>query len=116
MMFDRKPMADISSFNMLDIRVGTIREASNFDKAKKPAIKLLIDFGLLGILTSSAQITKRYKPEMLIGKQVVAIVNFPPRLIAGFQSECLVLGVTDEQGDVVLVSPEQPAINGLPLA
>jgi tRNA-binding protein len=115
-MSDRKPLAEVSGFNLLDLRAGTVVEAIYFEKARKPAIKLLIDFGLLGVLTSSAQITKRYTPEMLVGKQVIAIINFPPRLIAGFRSECLVLGVTDEQGDVVLIAPEQPVFNGLPVA
>jgi tRNA-binding protein len=100
-------------FEKIDIRVGTITEANEFPKAKKPAYKLTIDFGGLGIKRSSAQITKFYTPENLVGQQVIAVVNFPPKQIAGFISECLVLGIYDENKDVVLLQPQQKLSNGL---
>ena len=107
-------MASITweDFEKLDIRVGTIAEAQDFARAKKPAYRLAIDFGGLGILHSSAQITAYYKPEELLGRQVIAVVNFPPKNIAGFLSECLVLGIYDEHKNVVLVEPRQPVANG----
>ncbi|MEO7446413.1 MAG: tRNA-binding protein [Ferruginibacter sp.] len=99
-------------FEKLDIRLGTIVSAEIFPAARKPAYKLTIDFGALGIKQSSAQITHYYKPEDLLQKQVVAVINFPPKNIAGFMSQCLVLGVYDVQGHVVLLSPERHAQNG----
>lgn len=113
---EKKPETSIDSFVSLDIRVGTIIDAKPFDKAMKPAIQLWIDFGELGIKQSSAQITARYKSEELIGRQVVAIVNFPAKRIAGFRSECLVLGATDEKGDVVLLRFDENVPNGWQIA
>ena len=100
-------------FEKIDIRVGTILEAKEFPRAKKPAFQLKIDFGAdLGVKHSSAQITKHYLIEELKGQQVVAVVNFPPKNIAGFLSECLVLGIYDENNDVVLLSPKSAVLNG----
>lgn len=100
-------------FEKLDIRVGTILEAKDFPRTKKPAYQLTIDFGPLGIKRSSAQLTHLYTTESLTGEQVIAVVNFPPKNIAGFQSECLVLGIYNEQNAVVLLAPKNPVSNGL---
>ena len=105
-------MANFDDFMKLDIRVGTIVSAKNFEKARKPAYQLEVDLGEeLGIKRSSAQITGHYRPEELIGKQVLAVVNFPPRQIANFFSEILVLG-TYSEGGVVLIKPDKPVKNG----
>ena len=99
-------------FEKLDIRTGTILEVNDFSGAKKPAYQLTIDFGELGIKKSSAQITTLYTKEALIGKQVIAVVNFPVKQIANFFSECLVLGVYNENEDVVLLHPSLSVKNG----
>lgn len=98
----------IQDFLKVDIRIGEILEASVFKEAKKPAYKLLIDFGQeIGIKKSSAQITIHYRPEELIGKQIAAVVNFPPRQIGPFMSEVLTLGFSDQGGDILLFSPDK---------
>jgi len=99
-------------FEKIDIRVGTVTAAGPFPKARKPAYQLTIDFGAFGQRRSSAQITRHYTPEDLVGKQVVAVVNFPPKQIANFISECLVLGIYDDMGDVVLLQPGKAVGNG----
>ena len=99
-------------FEKVDIRCGTVIEAINFEKARKPAYKLKIDFGPLGIKNSSAQITHHYTMESLINKQVLAVVNFPPKQIANFFSECLVLGVYDENNEVILLTTDNKTVNG----
>jgi tRNA-binding protein len=99
-------------FEKIDIRTGTILEVDDFPNAKKPAYQLTIDFGELGIKRSSAQITALYNKEEIIGKQVIAVVNFPPKQIANFFSECLILGVYNEDNDVVLLHPSLTVKNG----
>ncbi len=100
-------------FEKIDIRTGTIIEVNDFLKAKKPAYILTIDFGSLGIKKSSAQIKHHYHKQQLLGRQVIAVVNFPPKQIATFFSECLVLGVYDENNDVILLQPQRTVSNGL---
>jgi tRNA-binding protein len=103
-----------SDFEKVDMRVGTILEVNDFPKARKPAYKLKVDFGNeIGIRNSSAQITVHYQKEELLGRQVIAVVNFPAKQIADFISECLVLGIYDENKDVILLQPGKPAANGL---
>lgn len=101
-----------SDFEKIDIRVGTVMDAAPFPKAKKPAYRLTIDFGRMGIKRSSAQITTLYTAEELVGKQVIAVMNFPVKQIADFFSECLVLGVYAGEQDVVLLQPGQKVMNG----
>ncbi|WP_345255586.1 tRNA-binding protein [Flaviaesturariibacter amylovorans] len=102
-----------NDFEKIDIRTGTIVQAEPFEGTRKPAYKLQVDFGAeLGVKRSSAQITKHYNPLDLVGRQVVAVVNFPPKQIANFFSECLVLGVYDAHNDVVLLQPAHPVDNG----
>lgn len=109
-------MSDAISFDdflKVDVRVGTVVQAEPYPEARKPAIKLWVEFGGdLGVKKSSAQITRHYEPEELIGKQVMAVVNFPPRQIGKFMSEILVLGVPDEAGEVVLLTPDKPVPQG----
>ncbi|PYP21697.1 MAG: tRNA-binding protein [Gemmatimonadetes bacterium] len=110
-------MADITydDFLGVDIRVGRIVDVDDFPKAKKPAYKLRIDFGALGVKSSSAQLVKHYQKADLLGKLVLAVVNFPPRQIADFFSEVLTLGVIVADGDVVLVHPDREVPLGAPL-
>jgi tRNA-binding protein len=106
-------MISYADFEAVDIRVGTITRAEPYPEARKPAIKLWVDFGEgIGEKRSSAQITKHYTPEALVGKQVLAVVNFPPRQIGKVMSEVLVLGMPDAEGEVVLVRPDLAVPNG----
>lgn len=100
-------------FEKIDIRTGTITEVRDFPKARKPAWQLKIDFGPVGFKSSSAQLTDLYSSGDLLGKQVIAVVNFAPKRIADFVSECLVLGIYDEMNRVILLEPQRPVANGL---
>ena len=103
-----------SEFERVEIRIGTILEVNDFPEARKPAFQLLIDFGsAIGIKKSSAQITKRYTKEDLVGKQIVAVVNFPRKQIGTFMSECLVLGSVGDENDIVLLTSDIKVENGL---
>ncbi len=99
-------------FEKVELRVGMISAVEDFPEARKPAYKLTIDFGEFGVKKSSVQITKHYKKEELVGKQVVGVINFPPKQIGPFISECLTTGFADENGDVVLTMPERKVPNG----
>lgn len=101
-----------SDFEKIDMRIGTVIDVQEFPQARKPAYQLTIDFGALGIKRSSAQVTDLYDPQQLTGRQVVAVVNFPPKQIANFFSECLVLGVYTDKKEVVLLGPERKVENG----
>jgi tRNA-binding protein len=103
-------------FETVEIRVGTIIEAQEFPEARKPAYKLKVDFGEFGIKKSSAQITAIYAATDLVGKQVIAVTNFPPKQIGSFMSECLVTGFVQQDGSVVLAVPDKPVNNGSRLA
>jgi len=105
-------MINWADFEKIDIRVGTVITAADFPNARKPGYQLTVDFGELGIKKSSAQITALYQKENLVGKQVIAVVNFPVKQIANFFSECLVLGVYNEDNNVVLLQPSLPVKNG----
>ena len=106
------PTIEWPDFEKIDIRVGTILEVNEFPKAKRPAWQLTVDFGPIGILKSSAQITDLYSREDLTGRQVLAVVNFPPKQIANFFSECLILGVYTDKKEVVLIQPDRKVENG----
>lgn len=101
-----------NDFEKIELRVGTIITVEDFPEAKKPAYKLTIDFGEFGVKKSSVQITKLYTKEELVGKQVVCVINFPPKQIGPFISECLTTGFADENGNVVLTQPERKVLNG----
>ncbi len=106
------PQTALEAFHALDVRTGTIVAAEALPNARKPAYKIAIDFGELGLKQSSAQITERYRTESLIGKQILAVMNLPPKRIAGFVSDVLVLGVPDRSGAVVLLRADEPVANG----
>jgi tRNA-binding protein len=107
-------MINWQDFEKIEMRVGTIIDVKDFPEARKPAYQLVIDFGPdIGILRSSAQITKRYSKVTLLQKQIVAVINFPKKQIGKFMSECLVLGAVGEEGDVILIHPETKIENGL---
>lgn len=105
-------MINWQDFEKIDIRIGTILAVQDFEKAKKPSYQLSIDFGPLGVKRSSAQITTLYSKESLVGRQIVAVVNFPVKQIANFFSECLVLGIYNHDNNVVLLAPSLPVDNG----
>lgn len=113
----KKAQISYPDFEKMDYRVGTIVKVDDFPEARNPAYQLHLDFGAeIGILKSSAQITKRYSKEVLLGRQVVAIVNFPKKQIGKFMSECLVLGAVEKEGDVVLLNPDFKVVNGTSIA
>lgn len=111
-----KPLIGWNDFEKIDMRVGTVRSAEPFTKARKPAYILQIDFGALGIKKSSAQITDFYEAEQLVGQQVIAVVNFPAKQIANIMSECLVLGLVGNTTGVTLLQPERKVENGFRVA
>ena len=105
----------MSDFEKVELRAGTILSVEDFPEARKPAYKLTIDFGEFGTKRSSAQITKHYKKEDLVGRQIVGVINFAPKQIGPFISECLTTGFADSNADIVLISPERPVPNGCKL-
>ena len=105
-------MISWEDFEKVEIHIGTVLTAEPFLEARVPAIKLTVDFGPLGVKQTSAQLTARYTPEQLVGRQVAAVTNFPPKKIAGFKSEVLVLGAVPEDGGVVLLAPDDEVSNG----
>jgi len=107
------PNIEWSDFSKVDMRIGTIVSVEEFKEVKKPAYKMQIDFGEFGIKKTSAQITQLYLPHDLIGKQIMAVINFPPKQIANMMSECLVLGVIGNEQDIVLLNPDRKVKNGL---
>lgn len=109
-------MISWDDFAKIDIRIGTIQRAEAFPEARNPAIKVWIDFGELGVLKSSAQITAAYDPDTLAGKQVAAVVNFPNKQIGNFMSECLLLGCVGDPQGTILISPDKKVENGLKIA
>lgn len=100
-----------NEFERIDMRIGTVIKAEIFKEVQKPALKLWVDFGEIGVLKSSAQISKKYSPDSILHKQVVAVLNFPPKQIANIMSECLILGALDKDG-VVVISPDHEVANG----
>ena len=115
----RKPTVTLEAFQALDVRAGRVTRAEPFPEARKPALRLWIDFGgEVGELRSSAQLTRRYAPDALVGTWVLGLVNLPPLRVAGFESQCLVLGLVDpaDGGDVALARPDGPVREGWPLA
>ena len=109
----KKSLATFDEFLKIDIRVGRVIEAAPFPEARKPALKLVIDFGAeIGLKKSSAQITEHYNEACLIGRQVMAVVNFPPRQIGPFMSEVLTLGLSDEEGHIILIGPDSEVPDG----
>lgn len=105
-----------TDFEKIELRTGTIVQARVFEKARKPAYQLVIDFGQLGLKKSSAQITQRYLPDELVGQQIIAVINFPPKQIGGFMSECLVLGAVEEKNLVTLLTCTHSVANGTKIA
>lgn len=114
---ERKAQITWDDFRKVDMRVGRVVKAEPFPEARNPAIKLWLDFGAeIGVLKTSAQITDYYQPHMLMDRQLVAVVNFPPKQIGSFMSQCLILGAIETNGEVVLLSPDQNVDLGLPIA
>jgi tRNA-binding protein len=108
----KTPNISWPDFEKVEIRVGTVLTAERFPEARKPAYRMTVDFGSIGVRQTSAQITKRYDPEDLVGRQVLAVTNFPPKKIAGFKSEVLVLGAVPGEGDVILLDVDERVPNG----
>lgn len=109
-------MISWADFEKVEMRVGTVIAADDFHEARNPAYKLTVDFGSFGVKKSSAQITRLYRKEVLVGKQVIAVTNFAPKQVANFMSECLVMGVVGDDKEIVLLQPERKVENGLRIA